>query len=77
VRGKKIALLDIPYKLKSTSDQIFVGALSLYDANLLGQIHGSQSKAYAAKVSADADSFRDAVKQLAHDYIDYAEKTLH
>jgi hypothetical protein len=76
VRGKKVPLLDIPYKLKSAADQIFVSGLALYDANLLGIVHGGQSKSYAALISKDQDVFKDAVKQLSSDYIDYADKTL-
>lgn len=76
VRAKKIALFDVSYKDKSTSDNIFRGKLAIYDANHLGLIHGSQSKAYAALISKDPDAFREAMKQVAHDYIDYAEKTL-
>lgn len=76
VRGKKVPLIDIPYKQKSANDQIFVENLALYDANLLGLVHGAQSRDYAATVSGAQDAFREAVKQLSRDYIDYAERTL-
>jgi hypothetical protein len=76
VRGKKVPLIDIPYKQKSGNDQVFVEGLALYDANLLGLVHGAQSRDYAATVSGAQESFREAVKLLSRDYIDYAEKTL-
>ena len=62
--------------MKSVADQIFVGGLAAYDANLLGLIHGAQSKTYVTTVVGSQDAFREAVKQLTHDYLVYAEKTL-
>jgi hypothetical protein len=76
VRPKKIPLIDIPYKLKSADDQVFVSDLALYDANILGRIHGAQSAAYVRAVTASQDDFRLAVKQLSHDYLDNVKQTL-
>ncbi len=71
VRPKKVPLLEF-----KKSDTVFVEELAAYDANLLGLIHGAQSKAFVNAVNADTNAFKDSIKALKQDYISYAEKTL-
>lgn len=78
VRAKKVALFDVPYGVKKPGDKTFVAALSLFDANYLGLLHGSQpgARGYAAAIEQNPDAFRDAVKDISGQYLDIAKQTL-
>ena len=72
IREKHVALIDLPYSSKKSSNIAFLEALASYDANVLGLAHGRQADAdpYRALVEQDAEAFHDAMKPVVKAYLE-------
>ncbi|MEQ1875186.1 MAG: DUF2252 family protein [Bdellovibrionia bacterium] len=75
MRPKPLSLIDIPYTSTKKSSQEFVRELSLYQAYLLGKLHGSQAsgRRFLREIDKEPDAFYETVRTLAKDYQNLAE----
>jgi len=74
LREKGVSLIDVPYSSEKAKSLDYVHELAVYDANVLGILHGNQSSEYAKAVDKQSDAFHDAVKALVNEYLDFAKK---
>lgn len=78
VREKKYTLMDIPYTVDTFKEADNISYLADYAAYHLGRWHGMQAQAkdYLAKISRDPESFNEAIKEWAKDYLELAAEQL-
>jgi hypothetical protein len=78
LRPKGVALIDVPYSSEKASALAYTRALALYDANLLGRVHGAQAQGrlYREAVARDTEVFHAATKELSRAYLNFAAKAL-
>lgn len=76
MRPKGLSLLDIPYSSQSKKARKFVRELSLYQAFVLGQLHGSQATggAYWRAVERDFESFYAGLQEFTKVYEQIAKQ---
>lgn len=75
MRLKPLSLIDIPYSANSGKEIDFIRELSIYQANLLGHLHGKQSSGQELRETIDKnpDAFNEAVRLFTKEYQDLAE----
>ncbi|MGZ3722854.1 MAG: hypothetical protein ACXVA9_08000 [Bdellovibrionales bacterium] len=78
LREKGVSLIDVPYSSEKAKALSYVHDLTLYDANLLGLLHGNQfnAKGYRKAIAQDPAAFHDATKALSSAYLEAAAKAL-
>ena len=76
MRPKPLSLIDVPYTSEKKSAQEFVRELSMYQAYLLGKLHGSQpqGRRFLRAIEKDPEAFYEAVRALSKEYQDLAQE---